>query len=163
MADDYKTLYSRDRNINTMNKGSFNDWGDNTPAKQVLSRQPEGDVYDVAFAPAISASITAFNEVSSIAPEVDTQINSFTVPVGKYRQLNSILVSGDNIAHFTIKLNGAVIAKARTWWVSFNEQIELYDTKIIANDIISIHVENKGKVASDFESTIIAEEYNVQI
>jgi len=160
MSDEYKTEYSRNRNINTMNKGSFGNWGDDTPAKQVLSRQPEGDVYDIAFAPAISDSITAYNSVSAILPEVDTLINSFTVPVGKFRQLNSVLVSGDNIAHFSIKLNGVIIAKARTWWVSFNEQIELHDTKIVAGDILSIHAENKGKVASDFESTIIAEEYN---
>ncbi len=160
MSDDYKTEYSRNKNVNTLDKGSYNDWGDNTPAKQVLSRQPPGDVYDVAFSPTISASITAYNAVSAIAVGIETQINNFTVPVGKFRQLNSILVSGDNISHFYIKLNGVTIAKARTWWVSFNEQIELHDTRIVAGDIISIHVENKGKIASDFESTIIAEEYN---
>jgi len=160
MADDYKTIYSRDRNINTMNKGSYNDWGDNTPAKQVLAKQPDGEVYEVAFAPAISASITAYNSVSAIAADVETLINTFTVPIGKYRQLNSVVLSGDNIAYFYIKKNGVVIAKARTWWVSFTEQIELHDTKIVAGDVISIHGENKGKKASDFESTIIAEEYN---
>jgi len=161
MSDDYKTDYSRSKNVNTLQKGSFTNWGDNTPARQSLVKQADGEVFDIAFAPAISASITAYNEVSAIAPDVETLINSFTVPVGKFRQLNSVVVSGDNIAHFYIKINGSVIAKARTWWASFNEQIELYDTKIMANDIISIHVENKGRVSSDFESTIIAEEYNV--
>lgn len=32
---DYKTEYSRDKNINTLDKGSYTDCGDGTPAKQV--------------------------------------------------------------------------------------------------------------------------------
>tara|TARA_R110000868_G_C10972634_1_gene770629 strand:+ start:14991 stop:15284 length:294 start_codon:yes stop_codon:yes gene_type:complete len=36
MADDYKTNYSRKKNVNTLSQGSFNDFGDNTPARQVL-------------------------------------------------------------------------------------------------------------------------------
>ena len=35
---DYKTDYSRDKNINTLNKGSYGDFGDLTPAKQVLAK-----------------------------------------------------------------------------------------------------------------------------
>jgi hypothetical protein len=33
---DYKTDYSNGKNINTLNKGSYNDFGDGTPAKQIL-------------------------------------------------------------------------------------------------------------------------------
>jgi hypothetical protein len=33
---DYKTLYSNDKNINTLNRGSYNDFGDGTPAKQII-------------------------------------------------------------------------------------------------------------------------------
>ena len=47
MSTDYKTQYSSDKNINTLERGSYNDWGDLTPAKQVLARQPDGDVYKV--------------------------------------------------------------------------------------------------------------------
>ena len=47
MATDYKTVYSRNKNINTLDKGSFNDWGDLTPARQVLARQAAGDTFDV--------------------------------------------------------------------------------------------------------------------
>ena len=32
---DYKTEYSKDKNINTLDKGSYTDCGDGTPAKQV--------------------------------------------------------------------------------------------------------------------------------
>jgi len=33
---DYKTSYSNDKNINTLDRGSYNDFGDGTPAKQIL-------------------------------------------------------------------------------------------------------------------------------
>jgi len=33
---DYKTEYSHDKNINTLNRGSYNDFGDGTPAKQII-------------------------------------------------------------------------------------------------------------------------------
>lgn len=36
MSTDYKTEYSSDKNINTLDRGSYNDFGDGTPAKQVL-------------------------------------------------------------------------------------------------------------------------------
>lgn len=55
MSDDYKTAYSRNRNINTLDKGSYDDWGDGTPAKQVLAKIQNLDLgsdlnkeYDVA-------------------------------------------------------------------------------------------------------------------
>lgn len=31
-----QTEYSEDKNINTLNKGSYNNFGDDTPAKQIL-------------------------------------------------------------------------------------------------------------------------------
>ena len=34
MSTDYKTDYSDKKNINTLDKGSYNDYGDGTPAKQ---------------------------------------------------------------------------------------------------------------------------------
>ena len=36
MSTDYKTEYSQDKNINTLDRGSYNDCGDGTPAKQTL-------------------------------------------------------------------------------------------------------------------------------
>lgn len=47
---DYKTQYSNDKNINTLNRGSYNDYGDGTPAKQVLAKQAPGEVFDVNLA-----------------------------------------------------------------------------------------------------------------
>jgi hypothetical protein len=38
---DYKTEYSRDKNINTLDRGSYTDCGDGTPAKQVKICNPQ--------------------------------------------------------------------------------------------------------------------------
>lgn len=36
MSTDYKTQYSHDKNINTLNRGSYGDFGDGTPGKQII-------------------------------------------------------------------------------------------------------------------------------
>jgi len=41
---DYKTDYSRDKNENTLHRGSFNDFGDGTPARQVLSKPSNDEI-----------------------------------------------------------------------------------------------------------------------
>lgn len=41
MSTDYKTDYSHDKNINTLDRGSYNDFGDGTPAKQILANSEQ--------------------------------------------------------------------------------------------------------------------------
>jgi hypothetical protein len=161
MSTDYKTEYSSDKNINTLERGSYNDWGDLTPAKQVLAKQPEGHVYDIALAAAKGETKTEYNEAPAIAVGVETQINSFTVPVGKAMNLNRILASGDNIARVIIKRNGSPIAGSRTWWIKFDTNIPFDNLRLEAEDIVSVHVVNRGAEVADFESTIIGDLYNV--
>lgn len=36
MSTDYKTDYSHDKNINTLDRGSYGDFGDGTPGKQII-------------------------------------------------------------------------------------------------------------------------------
>lgn len=38
MSNDYTTQYSKQRNINTLDRGSFNDFGDESPARQVIAK-----------------------------------------------------------------------------------------------------------------------------
>ncbi len=71
---DYKTEYSRPKNINTLDKGSFNDWGDGTPARQVLSKiQNPDDIgkdlnkeYDIADG-TVSAIKAIYKTINGIA------------------------------------------------------------------------------------------------
>lgn len=81
-VDQYSTEYSRDKNINTLDKGSYNDYGDGTPAKQV-----NVDKFNPFTPPKDSDTITA-------------EYPSNTVEIYRYRQggltgtiLNSITVT----------------------------------------------------------------------
>lgn len=81
VANDYKTDYSSDKNVNTMDRGSFNDFGDGTPARQIL-----------------------LNKVNKFSPSKDTdaitvEYPNTTTEVYRYRQggtggtiLNSVTV-----------------------------------------------------------------------
>ena len=105
---DYKTDYSQNKNINTMDKGSYNDWGDLTPAKQVLARQPDGDSYDVCIIPKGENKLV-FNDVAAVAIGASQLLTSYTVPAGSEALLKKIYASGDNIGQFQILKNGAQI------------------------------------------------------
>lgn len=45
---DYKTEYSRDKNVNTLDRGSYNDFGDGTPGKQVIARQADNEIFSTS-------------------------------------------------------------------------------------------------------------------
>lgn len=68
MSNNYKTEYSAEKNINTLDRGSYNDFGDGTPAKQVL-----------------------INELNKFAPSKDTDAITVEYPddtteIYRYRQ-----------------------------------------------------------------------------
>lgn len=45
---DYKTDYSRDKNVNTLDRGSYDNFGDGTPAKQVIARQADNEIFSTS-------------------------------------------------------------------------------------------------------------------
>tara|TARA_R110002153_G_scaffold136399_2_gene286298 strand:+ start:2219 stop:2704 length:486 start_codon:yes stop_codon:yes gene_type:complete len=84
---DYKTDYSRDKNINTLNKGSYGDFGDLTPAKQVLAKITNPDdvgkdlnkEYDIADG-VVSAIRAIYKTLNGIAHgEADTTYDQATI------------------------------------------------------------------------------------
>jgi hypothetical protein len=157
---DYKTEYSHGRNINTLDKGSYNDFGDLTPARQVLARQPEGDIYDIAVVPKGSTNLI-YNEVSAIPVGSETLINSYTVPPNTEALFLSANVGGENRAEYFIKKNGITIVKPRLWYTEYFKSVPIDDLKIIASDKIEIFVINRGSQPCQFESTIGVSEYAV--
>lgn len=158
-VNDYKTDYSNDKNINTLQRGSFNDFGDGTPARQALVKQAPGEVFDVTVTNSSGEVKAIYNEANSIPINIETQINTFTVPTGNQFKAFRVLASGCNIAQYIIKKNGSVIASARSWWGDFNINLPLDSLNLVADDILSIHVINDGKTAETFESTIIGDQY----
>jgi len=159
MATDYKTEYSREKNINTLDRGSYNDWGDGTPARQVVSKQAPGEIYEVNIVGALGDSKAMFNEVASVAVGGETLLNTYTVPTGKNFAMTRVLIGGENIGKYLVKLNDSIIATNRTWWTNFNQSIAFDNLKINADDKIEVFVINRGKTPETFESTIIGDEY----
>lgn len=155
---EYTTTYSRQKNVNTLNKGSFEDYGDGTPARQVLSKQPTGDVYDVNITSASGTSIIQYNEAASIVVGSETQINSYTVPVGKTFTLARVRTTGCNRAKYIVKINGSTIDSGLTWWTRFNLDLPFDNLSLVANDIVSVHVINQGTTVEAFESLILGNE-----
>ena len=70
MSTDYKTEYSNGKNVNTLNLGSYNDYGDGTPGKQVLAKQSPDSTFDVVIEPKGLIKIT-FNEIAAAAVGAD--------------------------------------------------------------------------------------------
>ena len=59
---------------------------------------------------------TEFDEINAVASGSEEEVVSFTAPVGKITNLNKIDYSGDNIAKFTVKINGVVEDIQRTYF-----------------------------------------------
>ena len=157
---DYKTDYSQEKNVNTMDKGSYNDWGDGTPARQVLSKQPGDHTYDVSFGPKGEIKYI-YNEVAAIAVGSEALVTSYTVPPGSEAIITSLKASGDNRAQFFVKKNGTILDTSRIWWMDFNAPLNLDGLKLIANDKIEVFVINRGADPAPFESTIGVDEYAI--
>lgn len=158
MSTDYKTAYSHDKNINTLDRGSYNDWGDGTPARQVLSKQAPGEVYEVNVVSDTGETTSLYGE--AICPVgAETLLASYTVPIGNSFSLKRVLLSGDNIATYLIKVNGSVQAKARTWWTNFNANVPFDNLKLNEDDILSIYAINRGATVETLEATILGDPF----
>jgi len=101
-----------------------------------------------------------FNDVNSVPKDVETLINTYTVPPAKGFYLRNIPCSGNNNAKFTVKINDEKVQVKRISWNSFNTEFNFADLVIATGDKVEIFVENKGKGSAEFESTIIGGEYD---
>lgn len=160
MSDDYKTEYSRNRNINTLQKGSFTDFGDNTPARQTLSRQPEGDQYDTIITPKGIIKYI-YNEIAAVAVGAEQLITSYTVSAGLGARIINIKASGDNKAQFLVKLNDNIVDTSRTWWGNFDARLCIDSLELSVNDKVEVFAINRGSMSAPFESTIGVDEYAI--
>ena len=128
-------------------------------ADRVVLSQEDGEAIKVEIGnKGITQNI--FAEVNSVVSGVETLANTYTVPVGKKFDLNSATCSGDNIAKFTVKINGAIIQTKRTWWsTGFNVDFDFREQILNVGDKVEIFVINNGSSSETFESTIIGGEY----
>lgn len=151
---DYKTGYSSDKNINTLERGSFNDFGDGTPARQVLAKQPSGEIYEVQFFS--GEPIYQYSEVNSLAASATTDLLSYTVPVDKMLRLQSIYVFGQNLGEYEILGDGSTIRKMETYFTKFDDEFDFNGLEYNSGEIVNIVVTNKSSVmAANFTATLL--------
>lgn len=158
MATDYKTPYSSDKNINTLDRGSYNDFGDGTPAKQTLTKQAPGEIFDVNVVSDVGE--TGYLRGEATCPiGSETLLVSYTVPTSESFALKRILVGGDNIAKYLVKVNGDIVATTRTWWTRFNDSLAFDNLKLSEDDILSVHAINRGASVEILEATILGDPF----
>lgn len=100
-----------------------------------------------------------YNQVTSVANGVVTQIVSYTVPFAKTACLHKIQVSGDNFAVYDVLLNGSPIATQRTWYGQFNANFDFFTAvtaglTLIAGDIVSVRVLHTRPFLGTFDARI---------
>ena len=104
--------------------------------------------------------ISQFSEVNAVVPNVPTIISSYTVPVGKDGYLQRIDASGENIAKYTVYLNGNPIEIGRTYFgnslnldFNFTDSNEL-GINLVAGDLIELEVEHSRSGLPTFDGRI---------
>jgi len=105
-------------------------------------------------------SINQYNEVFAVVSGILTTIVTYTVPVGKTNALERVSVSGENIALYTVLINGTIIDSQRTYFGGeLNAQFEYmstgnFGTVLNAGDIVSVKVLHNRPSAANFEGRI---------
>lgn len=97
-----------------------------------------------------------YNEVSSVASSVPTTILSYTVPAATTSLIETIDVSGDNIAQYEVYVNSSKIDRKRTYFggslnevFNFNKSVTL-----TAGDTIEVNVLHVRPDVGDFNARL---------
>jgi hypothetical protein len=99
--------------------------------------------------------INLFNDVSAIAPSVQTNLISYTVPITRSFALEFVEVSGENIAYYSVELNTVKIADARTSFTGFNHKFLFNNLELIESDNLVIKVIHTRLSASNHSARIM--------
>lgn len=104
--------------------------------------------------------LSIFNEVAAVASGVETQITSYTVPVGKTAVLQRINTSGENVARYNVYLNGSPFDVQRTYFGGdFNGLFEYITGTaegfvLNATDVVSVKVLHSRPFVGNFNARI---------
>jgi hypothetical protein len=113
------------------------------PRRFVLSPKFKGEVKNI------------FNEISAVASGATVDIVSYTVPAGKSFFLESVEFDGQNVAEFSVEVDGEPIGKRRTHFAgglsgqSFFGLFEIGEAKTV-----KLKVENHRPSVANFSGRI---------
>lgn len=103
--------------------------------------------------------VNEFNSISSVAKDVQTDLLTYTVPIGKSMELMRVRVGGDNIATYELYKNGTLFAVHRTYFSgALTDTIEFGVLKkgiqLISADVLQIKVTHSRPWVGAFEANI---------
>jgi hypothetical protein len=107
-----------------------------------------------------SSRKSLYNEVSSIASAAPTALLTYTVPPLTSAQLETVDVSGSNVATYQILVNGSVVDKRRTYFGnSLNDKFDFGKfISLSAGDIVVVRVEHTRPSLGDFNARLTVTE-----
>jgi len=114
--------------------------------------------------PRVGATVSTFGQVSALASGSETVVASYTVPIGKTFFLQHCEVSGENIAKYSVFVDGIRQSVKRTYWGgSFNEEFLFKDdlgrgVEVAATKVVEIKTIHFSPVVGDFDGRILGVE-----
>lgn len=107
-----------------------------------------------------ASSKSFYNEVTSVATSVITTVITYTVPGATTAALQTIDVSGTNIAQFQVEVNTVVIDKKRTYFSGpFNEVFDFKGSiPLVAGDVVRVRVLHTRPFVGDFNARLTVSE-----
>jgi len=130
--------------------------------QNVLKVNPDGSI-NVNITPSTGGTnqvANKFNSINSVPNGVLTTLITYTVPLNKTSLLQRSQVSGENIAKYTLTINGAKAAVARTYFGgALNWDFDFttgQDNGLVLNpgDVVMIQVIHNRPQVADFEGRI---------
>ena len=103
---------------------------------------------------------TIFGELT-VDPGATVALVSFVVPAGKAFELMKVLISGNNIADFYVKEDGAKIATSGTDWLEYDDTIPFERKRFDPGQTVSVEVKNLGVSKETFNATIVGDLFGV--
>lgn len=105
--------------------------------------------------------ISVYSEVSSVASSVLTTILTYTVPPTRDAELHRISVNGDNIAKYTVLLNGSTLDRRFTYFSGpLSETFDFITSEggfpIYTGDVIEVKVIHERPFLGDFGARLQA-------
>jgi len=96
-----------------------------------------------------------YNEVLAVPSGIETTIITITAP-SVQRLIQSIDVTGENVALFRVKLNGATIFMKRSWWTEFNQSFEFDGLALAVGSTLTVTVFHTRPTVANYEVTVLS-------
>lgn len=132
--------------------------GDGT---NTLAVNPDGSINVVTSAIAARVTKSVFGQFLNVPAAVETTVVNFIAATGVNTYLTKISSSGQNIAEYTVKVNGNIIDKKRTYYTGgFNVEFDFGVTgvKLVDGDTVSVTVIHNSDSVGDFNGRIQVDE-----